>query len=63
MGEKGTKVASAALGAAIVDTFLSQRHPKKMGGVRHHAMRQAAEMALGSTVVGPAWEEAAARRR
>jgi hypothetical protein len=58
LGEKGGKVATAALGAALVDTFLSQRHPKKVGGVRHHAMRHVAEAALGRAVVNPALHQA-----
>jgi hypothetical protein len=53
MGAKGTKVATAALGAALVDTFMGQKHPKKVGGVRHKAMRRATEAALGKVIVEP----------
>lgn len=48
---KGTKIASAALGAAVVDHVLK---PKKKGGVKYAAMRHLAEVAVGSLVVGPA---------
>jgi hypothetical protein len=61
-GEKGTKVATAAIGAALVDTFMTKRYPKKVGGVRHKAMRQAAEVALGRGVVNPAVSQARRRR-
>lgn len=47
MGEKGSKVATAAIGAALVDTFMNQRHPRKVDGMRHKAIRRAATMALG----------------
>lgn len=48
---KGTKIASAALGAAVVDHVLK---PKKKGGVKYAAMRHLAEVAVGNLVVGPA---------
>ncbi|KAJ0114006.1 hypothetical protein J7T55_010250 [Diaporthe amygdali] len=48
---KGTKVASAALGAAVVDHVLK---PKKRGGVKYAAMRHLAEVAVGNMVVSPA---------
>jgi hypothetical protein len=51
LGEKGTKVATAALGAALVDTFMTKKHPQKVGGKRHGAMRQVAEVALNRGVV------------
>lgn len=48
---KGTKIASAALGAAVVDHVF---RPKKKGGIKYSAMRHMAEVALSSMVVGPA---------
>lgn len=48
---KGTKIASAALGAAVVDHVLK---PKKKGGIKYTAMRHLAEVAVGNLVVGPA---------
>lgn len=48
---KGTKIASAALGAAVVDHVLK---PKKKGGIKYAAMRHLAEVAVGNLVVGPA---------
>lgn len=48
---KGTKIASAALGAAVVDHVL---RPKKKGGIKYAAMRHLAEVAVGNMVVGPA---------
>lgn len=48
---KGTKIASAALGAAVVDHVLK---PKKKGGIKYAAMRHMAEVAMGNMVVGPA---------
>lgn len=58
--KKGTKIASAALGAAVVDHVLQ---PKKKGGVRYAAMRHLTEMAVGGMVVGPALGRVEARRK
>ncbi|ROW08045.1 hypothetical protein VPNG_06106 [Cytospora leucostoma] len=58
--KKGTKIASAALGAAVVDHVLQ---PKKKGGVRYAAMRHLTEMAVGGMVVGPALGKVEARRK
>lgn len=55
---KGTKIASAALGAAVVDHVL---RPKKRGGVKYAAMRHLAELAVGNLVVGPAMGRAGNR--
>ncbi|PFH55526.1 hypothetical protein XA68_18116 [Ophiocordyceps unilateralis] len=44
LGAKGAKVATAALGAAIVDGFMAEKHP---GGVRHEALRQGRDAVLG----------------
>lgn len=42
LGAKGAKVATAALGAALVDGFVGTKHP---GGVRHNMMKQGVDMA------------------
>lgn len=55
---KGTKIASAALGAAVVDHVF---RPKKRGGVKYAAMRHLAELAVGNLVVGPAMGRAGNR--
>ena len=52
--DKGAKVASTSLAAALSDTLMNKTHADMMGGVRHAAIRHAAEMALGSMVIGPA---------
>lgn len=57
---KGTKIASAALGAAVVDHVLK---PKKKGGIKYAAMRHLAEVAVGNLVVGPAMGRAGGGRR
>lgn len=44
LGAKGAKVATAALGAALVDGFMGQKHP---GGVRHNLMKQGVDVASG----------------
>ncbi|KAM0325054.1 hypothetical protein ACHAQA_007591 [Verticillium albo-atrum] len=54
MGEKGVRVATAALGAGLVDGFVgSKRSGLKKGGMRHQAMRQAAEAGIRNLVVQP----------
>lgn len=57
---KGTKIASAALGAAVVDHVLK---PKKKGGIKYAAMRHLAEVAVGNLVVGPAMKGAGGHSR
>ncbi|CAK7220890.1 hypothetical protein SBRCBS47491_004341 [Sporothrix bragantina] len=61
-GNKGTRVATAALGAALVDTYMGHRHPESVNGVRHTAMRQAAEYAISSIVAEPIMQRAARRK-
>ena len=63
LSQKGAKVVTAALGAAVVDTFLSKKMPKTKGGIRHAAMREVAEAALGNFVVGPVASGGGRRRR
>ncbi|KUI55164.1 hypothetical protein VP1G_10725 [Cytospora mali] len=57
---KGTKIASAALGAAVVDHVLQ---PKKRNGVKYTALRYLTEFAVGSMVVGPALGKVEQRRK
>lgn len=57
---KGTKVASAALGAAVVDHVLK---PKAKGGIKYAAMRHLTELAVANLVVGPAVGKASSRSR
>ncbi|KAF6840722.1 hypothetical protein CPLU01_01093 [Colletotrichum plurivorum] len=54
IGEKGTRVATAALGAALVDTFVGHRAANMKGGMRHQALRQACEMGIRNLVMQPA---------
>ena len=42
LGAKGAKVATAALGAAVVDGFMGQKHP---GGARHNLMKSGVDVA------------------
>ncbi|OHF03370.1 hypothetical protein CORC01_01423 [Colletotrichum orchidophilum] len=53
IGEKGTRVATAALGAALVDTFVGHKATGIKGGMRHQALRQACEMGIRNFVVQP----------
>lgn len=63
VGEKGVRVASAALGAGIVDGIVGSRHPKmRRGGMRHQAMREATEFGLKQFVVQPMATRGAATR-
>ncbi|KAJ0163438.1 hypothetical protein CTA2_3007 [Colletotrichum tanaceti] len=53
IGEKGTRVATAALGAALVDTFVGHKATGMRGGMRHQALRQACEMGIRNFVIQP----------
>ncbi|CAM1501565.1 Fc.00g035490.m01.CDS01 [Cosmosporella sp. VM-42] len=44
LGAKGAKIATAALGAALVDGFMGQKHP---GGARHTLMKEGVDVASG----------------
>ena len=48
--KKGGQIAAAALGAAVVDTFVEQRVPRRKGGLRHAVARQAAVGVIGRLV-------------
>ncbi|KAG7287791.1 hypothetical protein NEMBOFW57_007306 [Staphylotrichum longicolle] len=50
LGKKGGQIAAAAIGAAVVDTFVARRIPKRKGGLRHSVARQAAQMVIGGLV-------------
>jgi hypothetical protein len=52
-GSKGVKVASAMLGAAVIDTYMDRKHPRKKGGMRHMAVRNLAQAALSTVIVAP----------
>ena len=54
LGKKGGQVAAAAIGAAVVDTFVSQRAPKRQGGLRHSVAKKAAQMVVGGLAVSAA---------
>lgn len=56
---KGTKIASAALGAAMVDHVLQ---PKKRKGVKYSALRFLTELAVSNMVVGPAFGKVEEKR-
>jgi hypothetical protein len=60
--EKVPRVATAALGAAVVDSFLTARHPDAKGGTRHAVIRQVAELAIGNLVAKPAAKGVKSRR-
>ncbi|KAH7126216.1 hypothetical protein EDB81DRAFT_206199 [Dactylonectria macrodidyma] len=49
MGAKGAKVATAALGAAIVDGFIGQKHPNS---VRQNIAREGVDLATGKVTSG-----------
>lgn len=50
IGSKGASVATAALGAAVVDTFVEHRTPAAKGGMRHAVAKGVTLSALGSLV-------------
>ena len=62
LGEKGSRVVTAALGAALVDTFMSHNYPTRVNGIRHTAMRQVAERTIKSMVTEPIFQRAAQHR-
>lgn len=51
LGPKGAKVATAALGAALVDGFMGQKHPNS---TRQSLMRQGVDLAQSQTMKTPA---------
>jgi hypothetical protein len=51
LGAKGTKVATAAIGAALVDTVIQEKYPQRKGGLRHTMAKQATQMAIGNFVM------------
>lgn len=50
IGPKGASVATAALGAAMVDTLVEHRIPAAKGGMRHAVAKGVAQSALGNLV-------------
>lgn len=65
IGIKGGKVASAALGAAVVDGFMAQRDTPgvRSGGMRHATMRHLTELAISNMVAKPAMKNISGHRR
>lgn len=49
LGAKGAKVATAALGAALVDGFIGQKHP---GSTRHNIAKQGVDLASSKAATG-----------
>jgi len=49
LGAKGAKVATAALGAALVDGFVGSKHP---GGARQNLMREGVDVAANYAAKG-----------
>lgn len=57
IGAKGTKVATAALGAALVDTFMDHKLPHCKGGMRHKTFKHVTQTVLGNLLVAPTMEK------
>ncbi|RCI16480.1 hypothetical protein L249_1736 [Ophiocordyceps polyrhachis-furcata BCC 54312] len=57
LGAKGAKVATAALGAALVDGFMAEKHPN---AVRTEALRHGRDAVLGEAARRSAMERSAA---
>ncbi|KAL8348275.1 hypothetical protein RB601_002575 [Gaeumannomyces tritici] len=53
IGTKGAQVATAAVGAALVDGFIANRNPGIRGGKRHAVLRQVTNAALSNLVMNP----------
>lgn len=49
LGAKGAKIATAALGAALVDGFIGQKHPNS---TRHSIAKQGVDLASSKAAVG-----------
>ncbi|OAA68341.1 hypothetical protein SPI_00536 [Niveomyces insectorum RCEF 264] len=62
LGAKGAQVATAALGAAVVDTYIRRQHPTIVEGVRHMAARQTAEFVINNVVTKPLLQRAEQRK-
>lgn len=54
IGTKGAQIATAAVGAALVDGYIANKNPGIRGGKRHAVLRQVTNAALGNLVLGPA---------
>lgn len=53
IGTKGAQVATAAVGAALVDSFVANKIPGIRGGKRHAVLRQVTNAALSNLVMNP----------
>jgi len=49
LGAKGAKIATAALGAALVDGFIGQKHPDS---ARHNIAKQGVDIASSKAALG-----------
>jgi hypothetical protein len=50
LGEKGARVATAAIGAAIVNGFIGTKHPNKIDSKRHKGLKKATTAAMDKGV-------------
>ncbi|KAL8382628.1 hypothetical protein RB595_006419 [Gaeumannomyces hyphopodioides] len=53
IGTKGAQVATAAVGAALVDGYIANKNPGIRGGKRHAVLRQVTNAALSNLVMNP----------
>ena len=63
IGKKGGQIAAAAIGAAVVDTFVARQTPKRQGGLRHAVAKQAAQMVIGGLVSPSSSTKVGGRRK
>ncbi|TLS26901.1 hypothetical protein PpBr36_04658 [Pyricularia pennisetigena] len=54
IGTKGAQIATAAVGAALVDGVIANKNPNIRGGKRHAVLRQVTNTALGNLIMNPA---------
>lgn len=54
IGVKGAQIATAAVGAALVDGVIANKKPNIRGGKRHAVLRQVTNTALGNLIMTPA---------
>ena len=63
IGPKGIKVATAAIGAAIVDGFGHEEHQQRSEGMKHDAIKQMGEAALRHIVDSTGLRTSRSRKR
>ncbi|QBZ64539.1 hypothetical protein PoMZ_06237 [Pyricularia oryzae] len=54
IGTKGAQIATAAVGAALIDGVIANKKPNLRGGKRHAVLRQVTNTALGNLIMNPA---------